>query len=256
MLILLPPSEGKSAPETGPRLDLAGLSFPELSHTRAQVLSALVTTCAGDVDNAAALLGLGPTQRGEVGANTRLRREPCGPAIEVYTGVLYEALDAATLSVTARRRLQETTAIASGLWGLVRPMDLIPAYRLSGGTTLPDLGTLSSVWRPHITSVLDSVAGLIIDMRSGAYAALGPIPPSMAERAVTIRVLHESKGKRTVVSHHNKATKGRLVRSLVTSRRRVRDVEGLLGALSHEGYEVELTPGRRGEPAVVDVILR
>ena len=107
MLLLLPPSEGKSAPERGPRLDLAALSFPELTTTRRRVLSALTSLCSADVDAAAAVLGLGPTQRGEVGANARLRRQPCAPAIDVYTGVLYEALDASTLSPTAARRLDE-----------------------------------------------------------------------------------------------------------------------------------------------------
>ena len=256
MLLLLPPSEGKSAPEAGPRLDLAHLSFPELTATRKRVLAAVVKTCTGDVDAAAAILGLGATQRGEVGANARLRREPCAPAIDVYTGVLYEALDAGSLSPAARRRLQETTAIASGLWGLVRPMDLIPAYRLSGGVTLPDLGSLASAWRPALTATLDAVPGLVVDMRSGAYVALGPLSPTETDRSVTVRVLNEVKGKRTVVSHNNKATKGRLVRTLVTTRRRPKDVGDLVETLDSEGYEVELSPPRRGAPAVLDVILR
>ena len=256
MLLLLPPSEGKSAPEAGPRLDLAHLSFPELTATRKRVLAAVVKTCTGDVDAAAAILGLGATQRGEVGANARLRREPCAPAIDVYTGVLYEALDAGSLSPAARRRLQETTAIASGLWGLVRPLDLIPAYRLSGGVTLPELGSLASTWRPALTAMLDAVPGLVVDMRSGAYVALGPLAPAETSRSVTVRVLNEVRGKRTVVSHNNKATKGRLVRTLVTTRRRPKDVDDLVQTLDAEGYEVELSASRRHEPAVLDVILR
>jgi uncharacterized protein len=256
MLLLLPPSEGKSAPEAGPRLDLAHLSFPELTSTRKRVLSALVTTCSGDVDAAATLLGLGATQRGEVGVNARLRHEPCAPAIEVYTGVLYEALDAASLSPAAKRRLQDATAIASGLWGLVRPLDLIPAYRLSGGVTLPGLGSLTSTWRPVLTAMLERTSGLIVDMRSGAYVALGPLAPAQTDRSVTVRVLNEVRGKRTVVSHNNKATKGHLVRTLVTTRRRPKDVDSLVETLGAEGYELELSPPRRGEPAVLDVILR
>ena len=104
VLILLPPSEGKSAALTGPAVDPSALSFPELAATRESVLTALVRLCRGDVDAAAATLGLGPTQRGEVGANTLLRTEPCAPAIEVYTGVLYEALDYSGLTAAGRRR--------------------------------------------------------------------------------------------------------------------------------------------------------
>ncbi len=256
VLILLPPSEGKSAPESGPRLRAAGLSFPSLAPTRRRVLDALAQLCSGDVETAATVLGLGPTQRGEVGVNARLRTEPCAPAIEVYTGVLYEALDAATLTAAGRRRLQETVAIASALWGLVRPDDLIPAYRLSGDVSLPPIGPLHTAWRQPISAILEAAPGLIVDLRSGAYVNLGPVPGSVLDRAVSVRVLNERNGRRTVVSHNNKATKGRLVRSLVTIRRRPKDVTGLLDALDEEGYEVELSPARRAEPAIVDVILR
>lgn len=256
MLILLPPSEGKSAPASGPRLSPPGLSFPGLASTRRAVLGAVVTLCRGDVDSAAAVLGLGPTQRGEVEVNARLRSAPCAPAIEVYTGVLYEALDAATLPAAGRRRLQDSAAISSALWGLIRPNDLIPAYRLSGDVRLPTIGSLPAAWRGPVSSVLVETAGLIIDMRSGTYVSHGPVPKEALDRAVTVRVLNERNGRRTVVSHNNKATKGHVVRSLVTTRRRPTDVAGLLDALEGEGYEVELTDGRGAEPSTLDVILR
>ena len=256
MLILLPPSEGKSAPQTGPRMRAAGLSFPTLAPARRAVLEALAQLCGGDVETAATVLGLGPTQRGEVGVNARLHTEPCAPAIEVYTGVLYEALDAATLTAAGRRRLQETVAISSALWGLVRSDDLIPAYRLSGDVSLPGIGPLHTAWRQPVSAILEAAPGLIVDLRSGTYANLGPVPASARDRSVSLRVLNDRNGRRTVVSHNNKATKGRLVRSLVTTRRRPKDVTGLLDALEADGYEVELAPARREEPATVDVILR
>lgn len=256
MLILLPPSEGKTAPSAGPRLSPSALSFPALASTRRAVLGALVTLCQEDVDEAAAVLGLGPTQQGEVGINARLRSAPCAPAIELYTGVLYDALAQRSLPAAARRRLQDTAAISSALWGLVRPEDPIPAYRLSGDVRLPAIGSLTTAWRESVSSVLEDAAGLIIDMRSSTYVNLGPVPEAVLDRAVTVRVLNERQGRRTVVSHNNKATKGRIVRSLVTTRRRPDDVPALLDALEAEGYEVELTAGRRAEPAILDVILR
>lgn len=256
MLILLPPSEGKSAPKSGPRLNVDALSFPELNATRRDVLTALTRLCNGPTAKAAATLGLGPTQLGEVGANAHLADEPCAPAIEVYTGVLYEALDAASLTPAARRRLDAQVAIASGLWGLVRPSDLIPSYRLSGGVTLPGLGSLSSVWRESLTATIEEHDGLIVDMRSGVYVALGPLDDSVADRAVSVRVLTDRGGKRTVVSHHNKATKGRLVRSLAQSRRQARTISGLQELLAEAGHEVELTPPTRGAITILDVILR
>lgn len=255
MLILLPPSEGKSAALEGPTVDVTGLSFPSLAPTRTAVLDALVRLCRSDVEAAATTLGLGPTQRGEVGANARLRKEPCAPAIDVYTGVLYEALDYPTLTAAARRRADEQVAIASALWGLIRPRDFIPSYRLSAGTTLPALGTLASAWKEPLSAVLEQVDGLIVDLRSGGYVSLGPVPDSAAERAVTVRVLQERNGKRTVVSHFNKATKGGIIRSLVSGRRTPRTPEAFADALDALGYRIEWTPAGGRRATSIDVIV-
>ncbi len=255
VLILLPPSEGKSAALTGPAVDPSALSFPELAATRESVLTALVRLCRGDVDAAAATLGLGPTQRGEVGANTLLRTEPCAPAIEVYTGVLYEALDYSGLTAAGRRRADAHVAIASGLWGLVRPGDLIPSYRLSAGTTLPGLGTLARAWREPLSATLAGVPGLIVDLRSSGYVALGPVPRSAAERTVTVRVLQERNGRRTVVSHFNKATKGRMVHALLSSRRTPGTPAAFAQALEALGFRIESAPAKAGQPTSIDVIV-
>ena len=255
VLILLPPSEGKCAPLDGPVLEPSRLSFPSLTPTRESVLSALIATCRRDVDAAAAVLGLGPTQRGQVGANTLLRSEPCAPAIAVYTGVLYEALDYPGLTAAGRRRADQHVAIASALWGLVRPGDLIPAYRLSAGTTLPGLGPLTRAWRGPVSAAIAGVEGLIVDLRSGGYVALGPVPEPAATRSVTVRVLQERGGRRTIVSHHNKATKGRLVRALLSSRRTPRTPADFVRALDALGFRVETAAVRRGQPRSVDVIV-
>jgi uncharacterized protein len=255
VLILLPPSEGKSAALDGPAVDPSALSFPELSATRDAVLTALIDLCSGDVDTAAAKLGLGPTQRGEVGANTLLRTEPCAPAIEVYTGVLYEALDYSGLTAAGRRRADANVGIASALWGLVRPSDLIPAYRLSAGTTLPGLGSLTRAWSEPVACAIASVEGLIVDLRSGGYVALGPVPAAAAERTVTVRVLQERNGRRTIVSHFNKATKGRMVRALLSSRRTPGTPAAFVQALDALGFRAESEAARPGRPTAVDVIV-
>lgn len=252
MLILLPPSEGKTAPGGTDPVDLSSLSFPALGPTRRRVMTALVALCRGPVDTAASTLGLGPTQRGEIAANARLRRAPVAPAIDVYTGVLYEALGAATLSPAARRRLSSQVVVASAMWGLVRPFDRIPSYRLSAGTTLPGVGSLAATWRDPLASTLSEVEGLIVDLRSGGYVALGPVPDQA--RCVSVRVLQDTGGRRTVVSHHNKATKGRLVRSLLTSRRTPRSPGEFADALDALGYRVEPRQGKEG--TVLDVVVR
>ena len=255
MLILLPPSEGKSSPDAGPRLDLRALSFPSLTAPRRAVLTELTTVCRGDVDAAATALGLGPTQRDVVRANARLRTRSCAAAITVYSGVLYDALDAPSLAARARSRLDEHVVIASALWGLIRPADLIPAYRLSGSARLPGLASLPALWKKPVGTVLSEVDDFVLDLRSGAYVALGPLPRSTAARAATVRVLTEKNGRRIVVSHFNKATKGRIVRSLVQSRRTPADVDDLAHELTRSGFHVEPGSVVAGKARVIDVIV-
>ena len=255
MLILLPPSEGKTAPTEGPVLDLRSLSFPELLATRKQVLDALTGLCRSRPNEARKALALGPTQGDEIRRNASLKRAPAGAAIDVYTGVLFDALDAASLNAAQRRRLQAGTAIASALFGLLRPDDLIPAYRLSADTSLPPLGALAPLWRDRVSAEIERSTGPILDLRSQAYVNLGPLPASVHDRALVARVLLERNGRRSVVSHHNKATKGRLVRGLVSAGALPRTVDRLLDSITALGYRVELHESRKGAP-VLDVIVR
>ncbi|GAB3957637.1 hypothetical protein GCM10027614_73500 [Micromonospora vulcania] len=118
MLILLPPSEGKADAGTGRRWDPDKLALPELNPARERVLDALVALSAGpDEASALAALGLSAGQRGELRRNARLRVAATAPAAQVYTGVLYEALELATLPAAAQRTARRSVLISSGLWG-------------------------------------------------------------------------------------------------------------------------------------------
>ncbi len=211
MLILLPPSEGKTRPASGAPLDLESLSFSRLTPVRAQLLRTLVKLCNGNPKRAMEVLGLGTTQADAIEINAALPEEPTARADAIYTGVLFSELDLPTLDEASRKRADESLAIASALFGLLRPDDLIPAYRLSGNVTLPRLGTVAGRWRTPLPRAMRELAGdgLLIDLRSGTYTALGKPPAELAHRTVTMRVLHEHQGVRKVVSHFNKATKGR-----------------------------------------------
>jgi cytoplasmic iron level regulating protein YaaA (DUF328/UPF0246 family) len=238
VLVLLPPSEGKSAPRRGKPLDLSTLGFPTLTAARGRVLDALVDLCEGDPAVAAATLAIGGTQADLVDLNRSLLSAPTARADQVYAGVLYDALDVATLSTAAKRRATSRLAITSSLFGLVRPADRIPAYRLSGDTTLPSLGAVAGVWRGHLGPVLTEAAagGLLVDLRSSTYAAFWrPVDV----RVATVRVLHEHQGRRKVVSHFNKATKGRIVRDLLESGADPKRPSKLAAALRDLGWVVE-----------------
>lgn len=206
MLVLLPPSEGKADGGRGAPLDLTRLSHPALHPVRARLVEALGSLARSDPTGLQAVLAC---PAGEVEKNAALTTAPTLPAMRRYTGVVYEALSYSTLSPGGRRRANGSLRVASALFGLLAPTDPIPAYRLSGGTSLPGVGSLATVWRAVLEPELATHRGLVVDLRSGAYATLARVP-----HAVEVRVLREADGRRTVVSHDNKHTKGRLTRAL------------------------------------------
>jgi uncharacterized protein len=244
VLILLPPSEGKTAPRRGKPLDLATLSAPGLTPARERVVDALVTLCAGDPVAAAAVLEVPKTQLELVSVNASVRTAPTARADAVYAGVLYDALGLATLSPAARRRATSRVRTISSLFGALAPTDRIPAYRLSGDAVLPGLGSVAGVWREALGPELAELVGdgLLVDLRSSMYAAFWR--PSGLSRVATVRVLHEVKGKRQVVSHFNKATKGRIVRALLEDGANPRTPARLAEALRDLGWLVEETPAK------------
>jgi cytoplasmic iron level regulating protein YaaA (DUF328/UPF0246 family) len=208
VLVLLPPSEGKAVGVDGPPLDLASLSFPALTPVRRRLVADLVRIAKKERPALQKALGLSDKQAHELDKDAQLKTAPTLPALELYTGIVYDNLSYATLDPAARARADEVLVVASALFGLVRPTDRIPSYRLSGSTVLPGLGGLAPRWRP----VLEKELGrheVVVDLRSGAYANLARVP-----QAIEVRVLREENGVRSVVSHDNKWTKGQLARAL------------------------------------------
>ncbi|SFC68137.1 hypothetical protein SAMN04487968_109154 [Nocardioides terrae] len=247
--MLLPPSEGKSAPSRGKSLDLDALSLSALTKAREAVIDSLVALCSGDAALAAEALGVPKTQPELIGLNASLRTAPTARADAIYTGVLYEALSLATLSPAARRRATSRVLVTSSLFGLVSPADRIPPYRLSGDTTLPGLGGVAAHWRGHLDETAREAlgSGLLVDLRSGTYAAFWKPAPDLARRVATVRVLHEAGGARKVVSHFNKATKGRITRALLEAGATPRTPAALAATLRDLGWTVEVSdPGRSG----------
>ncbi|GAA1639821.1 YaaA family protein [Georgenia ruanii] len=214
MLVLLPPSAGKTAPTRGAPVDLAGLTGTVLTPARHQVLTALERASARP--DGAAVLGVGAKVADEVGRNLALRTAPAAPAATVYTGVLYAAAGLAALRGTAARRARDSVRIFSGLWGVLSPADAVPAYRLSMGVDLPGPGKLGTFWRAHLGAVLDERAAgdVVVDCRSAAYAAAWH-PPTQAEHVV-VQVVREHGGRRQVVSHNAKHARGVLTHHLLT----------------------------------------
>ena len=246
MLVLLPPSEGKTAPAAGPPLDLAALAFPELTAARERVLAKVIKLSGGTPRRALDALGLSPGQAGELARNAALRTAPAGPAGTVYTGVLYERLRLPELPESARGRV----LIASALWGVVGADDPIPAYRLSMAARLPRVPGLAAYWRPLLRRALPD-DGLVVDLRSGPYAAAWT---PRAATVVGVRAFTERAGRRTVVSHLVKATRGDVARLLLAAPEPPGDADAVARIAAAGGHDVELT--RAGAGWSLDVIER
>ncbi|WP_309129615.1 peroxide stress protein YaaA [Microbacterium sp.] len=234
MKILLPPSETKHPGGTGASLELGDLALPSLRAEREAVLDAL-TALASDLSVAQRVLKLSDRQTGEIEHNRMLRTAPTMAAVDRYTGVLFDALDAQGLDRAARRWLGEHVLIHSAPFGPVGALDGIPAYRLAAGTSLPGIAPLRRHWAAATTRALEG-SGFILDLRSEAYVALGPVPDSV--RSAYVRVV-TANGR--ALNHFNKKAKGELVRSLATSRPRVGSLPSLLSWSGGAGIDLRTT---------------
>lgn len=236
MIVLLPPSETKRVGGDGPPLKLNNLSWPELVTVRGQLVDELVELAA-DPQECRRALSISPTQDAEIERNAALRTAPTLPALYRYTGVLYDALDIDSLRGPAAARARARLAVGSALFGLLRAEDRIPAYRLSAGAKLPGRPALPSRWRPVLEPLLSELAAgeLVVDLRSGAYIGLGRLAG-----AVRVDVVAEQPdGRRTTVSHFNKAHKGRLARALASTTSEPNDAAGVAAVARRAGMQVE-----------------
>ncbi|BAU98758.1 YaaA family protein [Aurantimicrobium minutum] len=258
MLILLPPSETKRDGGEGAPLEQllveSALAFPELNAIRKRVVAATVSL-ARQPKVCAEVLKLSPKQMGEVDRNKAVKTSPTMPAIDRYTGVLYDGLGAINLPAEARTFLGEHVLIQSALLGPVRALDLIPAYRLSFDSKLPSLaaGTLKKAWAEAsskaLAKKLNEKPQMVLDLRSEGYSALTPLAP--AENTVYLRVVTKGEnGQLRALNHFNKKGKGEFVRALakdtaVTSS--LENVEQLISWAATKNFILE-----PGEPATQD----
>lgn len=251
-VILLPPSEGKARGGAGPPWAPGAGSFATLDDRRAQVLAALAVAVGGPPAAVAKLLGVkGVALEAAVAADRAATMAPTMSAVERYTGVLYDALDAGSLPPRQRRRLHSQVAIISGLWGVVQPADPIPDYKLKMGAALAPLGRLSTWWRPAITEALTPLVArrVVWDLLPNEHRAAWTPPPAgsgptapaavLSARFLDEHPLRDGERRFTTVSHWNKLLKGALVRHVLTTQ--LDDPAGLVEFTHPEGYTYDPT---------------
>lgn len=254
LLLLLPPSETKrdgGAP--GSALDVDALLDAHdaaMRDARLGTLASLEQLVTGDDAHAARALGVGhKIAAAELARDRAVRTSPVMPALERYTGVLFDALDAPTLSAAARARAGRHVRIHSALLGLVGAEDAVPAYRLSHSSRLPG-ASLKRRWVPPIAAALERHDGPIVDLRSEGYCSLGPLP--VRPDALFVRVVAEAAdGAVRALNHFNKKSKGLFVRDLLERDSMPDDVEGLIGAAADAGWTL-----RRGAPGELELVAR
>ena len=215
MLILLPPSEGKKEPTTGKPLNLDRLfAHNELKEERQQALAASKKALAA----------------------------PAKPAHEIYSGVLYQALDWGSLSATAKSRGEKSILIISALFGAVRITDLIPTYKAKIKTSL---------WKSSLAEVLDGLGeSVIVDCRSSTYTGVWT-PPH--EKTVLVRVFQIKAGKRSVITHMSKKYRGELTRALLQNPAAKEPQDVFVTAQKY--FDCEFTPATVREPSKLDLLI-
>jgi cytoplasmic iron level regulating protein YaaA (DUF328/UPF0246 family) len=178
MLILLPPSEGKNEPSRTKKLNLCSLSFADdLTQPRERVLA---------------------QYKG-------INQSKCDTAAYVYSGVLYQSLDYASLSPSAKKRADKSILIISAAFGALRLTDLIPNYKFKIEPKL---------WKAPLAAALVGLdEELVIDMRSSTFATVWIPEPG---NTVGIRIFTKVGGQKKVITHMSKKYRGEVARYLVS----------------------------------------
>jgi uncharacterized protein len=205
VLVLLPPSQGKASPDRGRRVGLSTLVYARLREPRERLIDIV---------------------------DPGLRTATAIPAAELYTGVLFAALGLADLP-------WEGVLITSALWGVVRPGDRIPAYRLDMSAKLSGVGGLAAYWREPLRAALPD-RGLVLDLRSGSYAAAWR--PRRATHLAVRGFTEAPDGRRTVVTHMAKRVRGEVAR-LVLQAGGAQRPEEVAEIATAGGLRVELSDG-------------
>ena len=300
MRILLPPSAGKTTKETTNHLQLEKLWQAEhLTQTRRQLIDDVQNTAL--LADAAQIFKLGPKNAHEISQNLEVYDAPALAAWQLYDGVLYEAAkfeqifsygacaqdgqgqgqgnqpqgsgqgqggqSQADQSQGLQRQLEELTLVFSALFGPVRLTDLITPHRLSGSVKLPGQGSVASIWSKALKELLaQQLSGhVVVDLRSAEYGAM--YRPTRGSDCLLLNIgvakVDPATGKRSVVSHWAKHTRGLLAGTLLEAVAGAQlsgsegDVDEILQvAAGLEGVrEVEITPlDARGQAKVTLVL--
>ncbi|CAO5178867.1 Peroxide stress protein YaaA [Frankia sp. AiPs1] len=285
MRVLLPPSEAKTAGGDGPSLRTAGFGDGPLAQARAEVARAVTAFCRAEPNAAIVALRL-PASRAQadLAANTAILDAPTMPALDRFVGVLYQALDPATLPPAARAAAGHTLFISNGAFGLLGAAEPVPDHRVAMAAAVPGLRGrsaptgLAAFWRarlapalpdllapalPGLLAAVPAAVGehLVVDLRSSDYATVPSFTGPMRASALPVRALTEKlvdgRWTRRPLSYQAKQTKGRLTRALLLAEaagRPVKTIDDVAEVAESAGLVAE--PRGTATAPTLDVITR
>lgn len=243
-IILLPPSEGKEPggnPFAPDMFDYRTANtfnyFNQLNPQRRELINHLQEVIRGGEADLETIFGVtGAHLEEAVAANLEIYDAPLISALDRYSpGVMYKSMDFAGLPTGAQRRLLENGIIFSGVFGLLRPDDLIPNYRLRMDASLPDLGRVATYWKPLISPVLNErVEGKFVwNLLPGVHRDAWDDNHTY-EESISVRFFVEDGDERKPVTHSVKPLRGQLVNFIV--RETAESLEPLLEWRHPDGY--------------------
>jgi cytoplasmic iron level regulating protein YaaA (DUF328/UPF0246 family) len=166
--------------------------------------------------------------------------ENARPAVYAFDGDVYTGLDAYSIPIEKLDVLQDRLRILSGLYGLLKPLDLMQAYRLEMGTKLPigESKNLYEFWKPIITKALNKElhkGELFINLASNEYFSAVDAK-ALKVPVITPEFKDYKNGKLKIISFFAKKARGLMVRYIID--KNVETIEDLKG-FNYDGYQFD-----------------
>lgn len=166
--------------------------------------------------------------------------ENARPAVYAFDGDVYTGLDAYTISMDKLEQLQDSLRILSGLYGYLKPLDLIQAYRLEMGTKLPigESKNLYEFWKKTITNSLNKElkkGELFINLASNEYFSAVDVK-ALKVPVITPEFKDYKDGKLKIISFFAKKARGLMVRYILDNNAQTLDD---LKGFNCEGYQFD-----------------
>ncbi|MBU2941021.1 peroxide stress protein YaaA [Lacinutrix sp. C3R15] len=169
--------------------------------------------------------------------NLPFTKENARPAVYTFSGDVYKGLDANTIPTDKLDTLQDTVRILSGLYGVLKPLDLIQAYRLEMGTKMP-IGknkNLYEFWKKKVTKALNEEleeGELFLNLASNEYFKAVDVK-ALKVPVITANFKDLKNGKYKVISFFAKQARGAMARYIIdTNAKTIEDLKGF----NYDGY--------------------